>query len=188
MKDEKAKYLIIDSTEIHKQLYKVKREYALNDFYNTYTPDRIINAEEVFSKYGIPEEFQKIIVKVSTPFFTKHEAQEYTMGFPFDITASKIERENNKKYINASNRPIFYDSQVFSRTIKFKTQFKYSNYEEVMDFLGRIDDSGYLKEYLQAIKDLFNIRVDLDYIIEVWNEEKNPQKTLKRYKEKYSHK
>ena len=50
MRDERAKYLIIDSTEINKQLYKVTREFSFNDFYNVYEPSDIIDASEMFEK------------------------------------------------------------------------------------------------------------------------------------------
>ena len=52
MKDEKAKYLIIDSTEINKQLYKVTREAAYNDFYNVYEPNGMMDASKIFEKNG----------------------------------------------------------------------------------------------------------------------------------------
>ena len=68
MKDEKARYLIIDSTEINKQLYKVTREAAFNDFYNVYEPNGMMDASQIFEKNGIPEEFRKVIVKINIPF------------------------------------------------------------------------------------------------------------------------
>jgi len=188
MKDEKAKYLIIDSTEIRKQLYNVKREFAFNDWDNVYTSDRIIDAKEIFDKYGIPEEFQKIIVKINIPFFIKYEAEEYTMGFRFDITAGRIEKENNDKYISVSNYPVLYDNQVFRNKIKFKTQLKYFKFNEVIDFLIKIDDRGYLRSYLESIKEFFDIALDLDYLYEVWNQEKSAKKALTLYRKKYPRK
>ncbi len=65
MKDEKARYLIIDSTEINKQLYKATREAAFNDFYNVYEPNGMMDASQIFEKNGIPEEFRKVIVKIN---------------------------------------------------------------------------------------------------------------------------
>ena len=181
MKDEKAKYLIIDAKEINKQLYNVKREFT----FNIYTKDKVISAKTIFDKYNVPEKFQKIVVKINSPFFIKREVEEYTMGFPFDITAGKIEKENNDKYISASNFPFIYDNQVFKDKIKFKTQLKYSKFDEVIDFLSQIKDSGYLLLYLNSIKDFFDVNLDLDYLYEIWNQEKNPQKVLNLYQRKY---
>ena len=57
MRDEKAKYLMIDVLDISKQLYSVERVFAFNDFDNVYTLDRVITAKEIFDKYNISEEF-----------------------------------------------------------------------------------------------------------------------------------
>ena len=185
MKDEKAKYLIIDSTEINKQLYKVTREAAFNDFYNVYEPNGMMDASQIFEKNGVPEEFQKIIVKINIPFSLKKEAEEYTMGFPFDITAGKIEKENNKKIITVSSCPIYdyYANQEFRDKIKFRTELVYSNFDDVMNFFVAVDKKGYTKLYLQSIKEFFDMSVNLDLLFQSWNEyQKNATKALKLYK------
>ena len=178
MKDEKAKYLIIDSTEINKQLYKVTREAAFNDFYNVYKPNGMMPANNIFEKNGIPEEFRKIIVKINIPFCLKKEAEEYTMGFPFDITGGKIEKENNKRIISASSGLTYdyYANQQFRDKIKFKTELTYSTFDDVMNFLLKVDDEGYLKLYFQSIKEFFDISIDLDLVEESWIESKQNAK------------
>ena len=110
------------------------------------------------------------------------------MGFPFDLTGGRIGKENNNKQISVSNFPILYDGQVFRDKIKFKTQLEYSRFNEVIDFLAQIDDNGYLQPYLKAIKDFFDISIDLDYLYVVWNEEKDAQKALRIYKKRYPRK
>ena len=188
MKDEKAKYLIIDSLEINKQLYKVTREAASNDFYNVYKPNGMMDASKIFEKNGIPEEFRKVIVKINIPFCLKKEAEEYTMGFPFDITAGKIENENNKKIITVSSCPVYdyYDNQEFRDKIKFRTELIYSNFDDVMDFLLKVDNAGLLRLYLQSIKEFFDISINLDLINEVWEESKqNAKKAIKILKKKF---
>lgn len=183
MKDEKAKYLIIDAEKINKQLYNCLRIFSLNDFENIYEPSGMIDAKKIFKENGLPEEFHKIIVKINVPFFLKKDAEEYTMGFPFDIAAGKIEKENNNKYITICNRPIYYDGQVFRDKIKFKTELEYSNYIDVMKFLAEVAAEGYLKAYLKSIKEFFDISINLDLIFKSWNESKyNPKKALKIYK------
>lgn len=188
MKDEKAKYLIIDSTEINKQLYKVTREAAFNDFYNVYEPNGMMDASQIFEKNGIPEEFRKVIVKINIPFCLKKEAEEYTMGFPFDITGGKIEKGNNKKIISASSGLTYdyYANQQFRDKIKFRTELVYSKFDDVMDFLLKVDDEGYLKQYLQSIKEFFDISINLDLVEETWIESKqNARKAIKIYKKNF---
>lgn len=187
MKDEKAKYLIIDSTEINKQLYKVTREAAFNDFYNVYEPNGMMDASQIFEKNGIPEEFRKVIVKINIPFCLKKEAEEYTMGFPFDITGGKIEKVNNKKTISASSglTYYYYANQQFRDKIKFNTNLVYSNFDDVMNFFVEVDKKGYTKLYLQSIKEFFDMSVNLDLLFQSWNESKeNPHKALRLYKKK----
>jgi len=50
MKDEKAKYLIVDASEINKQLYKVTREFSCNGFDNGYEPNEMMDARQIFDK------------------------------------------------------------------------------------------------------------------------------------------
>lgn len=187
MKDEKARYLIIDSTEINKQLYKVTREAAFNDFYNVYEPNGMMDASQIFEKNGIPEEFRKVIVKINIPFCLKKEAEEYTMGFPFDITGGKIEKGNNKKTISASSGLTYdYDAnQQFRDKIKFRTELVYSNFDDVLNFFVAVDKKEYTKLYLQSIKEFFDMSVNLDLLFQSWNEsQENPKKALKLYKKK----
>jgi len=183
MKDQKAKYLIIEASEFKKQLYKVSRKFSFNDFENRYEPKGFVNAKQIFEKNDLPEEFHKIIIKINIPFCLKEEAEEYTMGFPFDITAGKIEKENNKKIITISSSPIIYDRQLVRPKISFKSELSYSNFDDVMNFLQRVSDEGYLKSYLKSIKEFFDISLDLDLLYELWYKlEKNPKHTSKIYK------
>lgn len=187
MRDERAKYLIIDSTEINKQLYKVKREFDFNDFDNVYEQNGMMSANNIFEKNGIPEEFRKIIVKINIPFCLKKEAEEYTMGFPFDITGGKIEKENSERIISASSGLTYdyYANQQFRDKINFRTKLVYSNFDDVMNFFVEVDKKGYTKLYLQSIKEFFDMSVNLDLLFQSWNESKeNPQKALKLYKKK----
>ena len=187
MRDERAKYLIIDSAEINKQLYKVTREAAFNDFYNVYKPNGMMPANNIFEKNGIPEEFRKIIVKINIPFCLKKEAEEYTMGFPFDITGGKIEKENNKRIISVSSGLTYdyYANQQFRDKIKFRTELTYSTFDDVMDFLLKVDDEGYLRLYFQSIKEFFDISIDLDLVEESWIESKqNEKQAIKILKKK----
>jgi hypothetical protein len=186
MQDERAKYLIIDSTEINKQLYKVTREAGFNDFYDVYKTNGIMSSNSIFEKNGIPEEFRKIIIKINIPFCLKKEAEEYTMGFPFDITGGKIEKGNNKKTISASSGLTYdyYANEQFRDKIKFRTKLVYSNFDDVMNFFIAVDKKGYTKLYLQSIKEFFDMSVNLDLLFQSWNEsQENPTKALKLYKE-----
>ena len=131
----------IDSSKINKLLEE--REQLLKKIAEL--PNGMIDANSVFEKNGIPEEFRKVIVKINIPFCLKKEAEEYTMGFPFDITGGKIEKVNNKKTISASSGITYdyYANQQFRDKIKFKTELVYSNFDDVMNFFHKFGKSMY---------------------------------------------
>lgn len=163
-KNEKAKYLMIDSKDMYKIIYKMKREASFNDFNNIYYYDKEISAEEIFNKNGIPQELQKIIIKINIPMFFKDEGNEYLTDFPFDITGGQISKVNNDKYITAYSKKIFHDNQLFERTIKFTTHIKYFKYNEVVEFIMNLVNEGYLEKYLKSLKEIFDITYKLEHI------------------------
>ena len=108
------------------------------------------------------------------------------MGFVFDLTGGKIEKENNIKYITATNKPFLYDDQIFENTIKFKTQLTYAKFNDVINFLIQLDNNDYLKSYLESIKEFFGISININSLIDAWNQEKDVKKALKLYKKTYN--
>ena len=181
MNDERAKYLIINAVNVTKQLYKVERVAYCNDFDNIYHRAGKISADEIFAKNNVPDEFRIIIVKISEPFFSKKEVEEYTTGFPFDFTTKIIEETNNKKYIRMNNSPISYDGSIFDDKIVFKTETKYTSFNNVMYLFEEIYKKGYLENYLQSVKEFLDVSLDLQLLFEAWHETQNKRKTLKLY-------
>jgi len=54
-----------------------------------------------------------------------------------------------------------------------------------MEFLIKIDNDGYLKAYLQSIKEFFDMKINLDLLFQSWNEsQKNSKNAFKLYKKK----
>ena len=182
MKEEKAKYLIVNAADITKQLYQVERVSYCNDFDNIYHRVEKIDANEIFAKNNVPDEFRKIIVKISAPILSKKEAEEYTMGFPFDYANKIIKETNNRKYIRMNNSPICYDGTIFNDKIVLKSEEHYTSFNNVMYFLEEIYKEGHLENYLQSIKEIFDISLDLEILFNAWNETHNRKKALKIYK------
>jgi len=188
MKDERAKYLIVNAADITKQLYQVERVAYCNDFDNIYHRVEKIDANEVFAKNNVPDEFCKIIVKISKPVFSKKEAEEYTMGFPFDFTTKTIKEVNNKMYIRMNNSPIYYDGSIFDDKIVFKAEEQYTSFNNVIYFLEECYKKGCLESYLQSIKEFFDISLDLGLLFDSWNQTHNKQRALKLYKHRVTSK
>ena len=116
-KDERAKYLIINATDITKQLYEPERIAYCNDWYTRYNRIEKIDANEFFEKNNVPDEFRKIIVKISAPVFSKKESEEFTTGFPFDFQTKTILKLDDKKYIRMNNSPIYHNEKFKNRII-----------------------------------------------------------------------
>ena len=182
MEDERAKYLIVNANDITKQLYKFERIAYCNDFDNIYHRVKKINADEIFAKNNVPERFRIIIIKISKQFFSKSEAEEYIMGFPFNFAARVIEKVNKKKYIRMHNSPIYHDGSTFNDKIVLKTEEQYTSFNNVMYFLEKIYKEGCLENYLQSIKELFDISLDLDLFFAAWDQTHNKRKALRLYK------
>lgn len=182
MKDEKARYLIIDAIAFYKQLFKVERVFAFNDWNNLYTPSGVTDAGEFFDKYDIPLDFQKIIVKIDMPFFVKYEALEYLTGFGFDLTGGKVEKKDNERYISVNNAPVVFDKMMFNNKIKFNTKLEFWKFDDVIDFLNKVKEAGYLNQYLLALKEFFDVTLEIENLMQLLEEEKDFKKVLCRYK------
>ncbi|MBP5684273.1 MAG: hypothetical protein J6X02_03355 [Bacilli bacterium] len=184
MKDERAKYLIINAFDITKQLYQGERVACCNDFYNIYHRAGTIDANEIFAKNNVPEEFRKIIVKISAPVFSKKEAEEYTMGFPFDFKTKTIKKMNNRMYIRMNNIPIYYDESLFDDKFVIKTEEYYTSFNNVVYFLEECHKKGCIENYFRAIKEFFDISLDYGLLFDAWHETHNKNEALKIYKYK----
>ena len=182
MKDERAKYLIVNAADITKQLYQAERVAYCNDFDNIYHRVEKIDANEIFAKNNVPDEFRKIIVKISAPILSKKEAEEYTMGFPFDFANKTREERNNKKYIRMNNSPIYYGGSIFDDKIVFKTEEQYVSFNNIMYFLEETYKNGCLENYFQSIKEFFDMSLDLGLLFDAWHETHNKRKALTLYK------
>jgi len=181
MKDEKAKYLMVEANEINKKTFTHKRVADCNDWFNIYSEDKIISAKEIFEKYNIPEEYQKIIIKITSPLLIGHKAEEFILGMAFDLTGKRVEKINNELYVNGVNCPIFYDNQVFYNFINFKTRIKKVRYNEIISFLKEIKKEGLLEGYINSLKEFFDISLKINYTFD----DDNILDAIKEYKLKH---
>ena len=115
-------------------------------------------------------------------FKTKKEAEEYTMGFPFDFTTKTIKKVNNKMHIRMNNSPIHYDGSIFNDKIMLNTEESYTSFNNVMYFLEEIYKNGCLENYFQSIKEFFDMSLDLGLLFDAWHETHNKRKALTLYK------
>ena len=181
MKDEKAKYLIVDANEIEKKLYEMERTFAFNDSFNDHYVIGKEKATEFFLKNNIPEKFQKIIIKITSPLLTGYESEEFLLGMHFDLTGRRVERINKELYVNGVSCPIFYDNNGFHDFIEFKTRIKKVKYENVLLFLKELKKEGLLESYIDSLKEFFDISINVKYTID----DENVLESIKQYKLKH---
>ncbi len=181
MKDEKAKYLLVDASNVSKQLYRMERVASCNDFYNMYHRINRVKASEIFNNNNVPEEYQKIIVKVENSVFSKNKVEEYIMGYPFDYRTKLVFKKDNNKYIIMNNKPLYYNECCFADKIIFKTELFYNSFNNVLDFLKCLCKEGYLENYIKSIKEIFNVTLDLDFFYKLLIDSKSKQKAIERY-------
>lgn len=157
MKDKCARYLIIDANYFNKSIYKFVKNGLFNYKYDLYN---FIRVSDIFEQNNIPEEYRKIIVKINLPFTLGYESEEYITGFPFDISSGKITKENDKKIITVSNYS--YLNKIYRNEINFKAELIYFNFDDIKEFLLKLDNNGLLNLYIKSVEEFFWVHIDLD--------------------------
>ena len=66
--------------------------------------------------------------------------------------------------------------------IIFRTEINYTSFNNVVYLLEEIYKNGCLENYMQSIKELFDVSLDLGLLFEAWNETHNEKNALKLYK------
>lgn len=180
MKDKNAKYLILGYGDIYKQLYDVKREATFNDFENFYTPTHKIDISPDFSRYGVPVNFRKVVLKKNAPFLIKGSLEEYVLGFSFDVL------KNNSRGIEGVNQPVFYDNQCFYNKYTFSSSIDFVSYESVISFLQEIKDNGYLKNYICALNSFFDMYLNVDECFETYGDVDDVKRFVKEFRKSFN--
>ena len=90
MSDKKYHYILIDAVKLLKETYG-----KYDHFNHCQIPGRIQNMKEDFDKNGIPDELQKVIIKIKPkPIFNRY-ACEYTLNIPLDLNFKQLSDENH---------------------------------------------------------------------------------------------
>ncbi len=146
MKKEKAKYLIVDAQNAIKTTYNFRSD---GDLYKSIYTDGDCRLSEIFDKNHVPADLQKLIIKVNLTLFSlNEEAEEYITGIPFDISGAEFSSDDGKSYIN---------SKCTTDSIRFKDEFNYKTYVDVISFINKLRENGCINEYVKSIVQFFNL-------------------------------
>ena len=85
MSDKKYHYILIDAVKLLKETYG-----KYDRFNRCQIPGRIQNMKEDFDKNGIPDELQKVIIKIKARQIFNRYACEYTLNIPLDLNFKQL--------------------------------------------------------------------------------------------------
>lgn len=172
------KYFFVDSSNFEKVLWLLREFSDESDLYSQYYSNGVVSAKDIFDSNGIPECYQRIVMK--SEFIThlkKYDVTEFVSDFPFYFVNH---RNNKRKFIDANCMP-FYDSisnQTFYNFVSFKVLIDSVSFDLVIDFFKNLYNDGFLFLYFKSLKDLFDLNTVA--VNNIDNIETKFQKVLKK--------
>lgn len=161
------RFLIVNSSNIKRS------SFIVND--SLYTCTDSILLSDIFTKYEIPKEYQKVFFYKS---LLDDNMKEFLTDVPFNIrnTTNGSMMAIFKKRDNPEKLD-FYAYTVDSNKVKCSKEY-------VMNFYLTLYDKGYLKKYLTALNEYFILNMDVDYIFELSEGNESLSKQKKLYKKR----
>jgi len=167
MKRNKVRCLVVDASELTKQSFLANSRASIFNL-EGYFVNEVQNGQEIFESYNIPDEFQKIFIKLNS--LTSYvEYEEYSLGFPFNLKIHKNEQDREKGYIKGYNNHEIYSNLMIGNNIRFKVGVNIVEEETVKEFFKKLSVLGYLPLYLQIVRDLF-WEVPIETMLKISNE------------------
>lgn len=177
MKKNNKKYLFVSSDSVTKMMARDVNSISYMDIMNGCKLYDEKVSKEIFSKYGVLEEYQKIVIGLNS--IDKHDAFEFITGYPFNLMKKKRKIGNFSVNIFGNN----FNLNPGRNYIAIKTVCDVVSYDDVMNYFCELHSLGYLENYLRALMELFDLNVDLEFIFsERLNNTKS--KTLRLYNKK----
>ena len=174
----KKKYLIIDAKDIKKKIFIQYRNPIIDGFDNWYIIKEKVEVKTYFDKKEIPEEYQKLILQVTSPIILfEADAEELFFEKPYDLKRDVT----SKKTMTGKQSSMLYDDTLISGNLSFETNIDYKETDEVIDFINRLEASGYIEEYLEVLKELSRVEITSRLpISKLFEKEETKQRARKR--------
>lgn len=151
------KYILVDAEKIEVTKREVKRVSGFNDFWNEYEPVGVVQATEIFNEQGVPQQFQKIALRLPG-VFQRNQGQEVLTGRSFSIV--KLRRSNEYDIVEF---PRYYSGDVIGSSIYSTSPTDTSSYDDVLSFYNQLAENGYLEQYVESIKNMFYVPHELKF-------------------------
>ena len=159
-KDSNSRFIFVNSDELIRPTYIVKREFSFNDFDNVYYKTGEETLDTIFEEYEIPKEFRKVAFKINSPLLFKRLVEDYITKIEYSITSDKVD---DKLLISGQTKSAF-----FYETFNFKSFPIFVSYEELLLFYKQLREKGILENYIKAISNFYRIN-DITKNIEKYN-------------------
>lgn len=176
MKDERKKYIIVNAQDINITLRERVRVSGFNDFWNEYQAVGETTAKAIFEQHQIPEQFQKIAFALPTCRCCHANGQEVLTGRTFEI-----QKDNKSKEFFGYESGRWFAGDVIGGSLRFKTPKQKEKYASVVSFYEQLTESGYLEQYIDAIKSIFFLEHELQVNGEPTKVEDKASSLLKTY-------
>lgn len=154
MLETKKEYLMVPADEFYRDLFMFYKNNILGQICEGYSINQRVTATNFFTDFGIPGDYQKIIILINKGILKK-EISEFVTGFKFDACVEEVDYLNNKKYTEK------YYENTFNRRIKFSSSpNNVVCKEQVISFYRDLECADYLKQYIEC---MFNFFVNVQY-------------------------
>ncbi len=158
MENANTNYIMVSADDISRDLYIFYRDLIFGGWFESYSISDRISASDTFSKFNIPEDYQKIIISINKKLF-RSKAKEFITDFKFDT--SHMFRNGEEKYLTVEKNVEKYDEKVLFNRIKLITPLNnIIDQEQVVSFYRTLDSNGYLKQYIEAV---YNFFINISY-------------------------
>lgn len=150
-KDYKKRFMLVNSNDIKRPTYIVKREFSFNDFDNVYYQTGEESLDGIFDLYEIPREYRIIALKINTHWTFTTIIEDYLTKVGYDIIATK---KQDSLFVEGST----LDRNFYDR-IYFKAFPRIVNYSELIELYKKMQDEGILTNYINAISNIYKINI-----------------------------
>ena len=152
MKRNNEKYIFVNSKDIKRCSYEVRREFACNDYDNVYYHNGYETIDKLFEENNIPEKYRKIILQINCKIKKRKlfrcQAKELINRKEF-----KLQVQSNDKtmlFIKGA-RP----SIEITKWVVFSTNSDLFEYDKVHEFFLELLQLGLLDNYLNTVLSFF---------------------------------
>ena len=146
---KEKKYIFIESKDIKRCTYEIKREFSCNDYDNVYYQTGYETIESIFKENGVPPKYQKIILEFDDNligYFTSNRAiKELLTKKEFFLKTISYSKKDGG-YISGITQ-----SSQLPESMYFTTNSDFFNYDKVLAFFRELNTHNLMDAYFHSL-------------------------------------